>query len=199
MECAFVCRSCGTAATCIWCVTICNTVATAFPSWALPSRTTLSILSPECCACMQQELTARFSLQLGASSLPGLWGNLSHALGGLFCASLNFVARPEATAVQTISMEQSSPCSPPAPAPAAAGAAAGRTAGRGQMPFDSSSSPHGSVERCKFLPGAAPQHVLYAALPQEASCTENLTPWLKLLPCRWVSEWRGIGMNQWYS
>jgi hypothetical protein len=34
------------------------------------------------------------------------------------------------------------------------------------------------------VPGGASQHVLYAALPQEASCTENLTPWLKLLPCR---------------
>jgi hypothetical protein len=37
-----------------------------------------------------------------------------------------------------------------------------------------------------WVPGPAREHVLYASLPQEASCTENLTPWLKLLPCRWV-------------
>lgn len=35
-----------------------------------------------------------------------------------------------------------------------------------------------------WAPGGAGSHVLYAALPQEAACTENLTPWLKLLPCR---------------
>ena len=32
--------------------------------------------------------------------------------------------------------------------------------------------------------------VLYGALPREAVCTENLTPWLKLLPCRDVD---GLG------
>jgi phosphatidylinositol glycan class T len=26
-------------------------------------------------------------------------------------------------------------------------------------------------------------HVLLAALPKEPLCTENLTPWLKLMPC----------------
>ncbi|WIA37427.1 hypothetical protein OEZ86_014351 [Tetradesmus obliquus] len=54
------------------------------------------------------EFVAKFSPLLPAASLAGQWGTLSHALGSLFCASLNF----------------------------------------------------------------------------EASCTENLTPWLKLLPCR---------------
>lgn len=33
-------------------------------------------------------------------------------------------------------------------------------------------------------PGYLKQPVLYAALPQESVCTENLTPWLRLLPCR---------------
>jgi hypothetical protein len=42
------------------------------------------------------------------------------------------------------------------------------------------------VSGASWVPGPAPDQVLYASLPQEASCTENLTPWLKLLPCRSV-------------
>lgn len=65
-----------------------------------------------------------------------LWKNLTHALSGLFCASINF-------------LESSTSYSAP------------------QWGFRSAS---GSLR--------------YGTLPREAVCTENLTPWLKLLPCR---------------
>ncbi|XP_011089084.1 GPI transamidase component PIG-T [Sesamum indicum] len=64
------------------------------------------------------------------------WKNLTHALSGLFCASINF-------------LEQSTSYSAP------------------QWSFQSFSG-----------------KLRYGTLPREAVCTENLTPWLKLLPCR---------------
>ncbi|KAL3633323.1 hypothetical protein CASFOL_022850 [Castilleja foliolosa] len=64
------------------------------------------------------------------------WRNLTHALSGLFCASINF-------------LEHSTSYSSP------------------QWSFRSVSD-----------------KLRYGTLPREAVCTENLTPWLKLLPCR---------------
>ncbi|KAK6141866.1 hypothetical protein DH2020_024390 [Rehmannia glutinosa] len=64
------------------------------------------------------------------------WKNLTHALSGLFCASINF-------------LEHSTSYSAP------------------QWSFRSFSG-----------------KLRYGMLPREAVCTENLTPWLKLLPCR---------------
>lgn len=64
------------------------------------------------------------------------WKNLTHALSGLFCASINF-------------LEHSTAYSAP------------------QWNFRSFSG-----------------KLRYGTLPREAVCTENLTPWLKLLPCR---------------
>ena len=64
------------------------------------------------------------------------WKNLTHALSGLFCASINF-------------LESSTAYSAP---------------DWGFRPFSGS--------------------LRYGSLPREAVCTENLTPWLKLLPCR---------------
>lgn len=64
------------------------------------------------------------------------WKNLTHALSGLFCASINF-------------LESSTSYSAP------------------QWGFHSASG-----------------NLRYGTLPREAVCTENLTPWLKLLPCR---------------
>ncbi|KAL0459917.1 UNVERIFIED_CONTAM: GPI transamidase component PIG-T [Sesamum latifolium] len=64
------------------------------------------------------------------------WKNLTHALSGLFCASINF-------------LEHSTSHSAP------------------RWSFHSFSG-----------------KLRYGTLPREAVCTENLTPWLKLLPCR---------------
>ncbi|EFJ07737.1 hypothetical protein SELMODRAFT_133060 [Selaginella moellendorffii] len=77
------------------------------------------------------ELTA--SLDVPEAEVDSTWGNLTHALSGLFCASINFLESP------TTFLE----------------------------PWFSKSS-----------------RTRYGALPREAVCTENLTPWLKLLPCR---------------
>ncbi|KAG9454510.1 hypothetical protein H6P81_007414 [Aristolochia fimbriata] len=80
------------------------------------------------------ELWAVFDVPLNV--VDATWKNLSHALSGLFCASINF-------------LESSASFSAP---------------GWG---FRSHSG-----------------YLRYGALPREAVCTENLTPWLKLLPCR---------------
>ncbi|CAK9159180.1 unnamed protein product [Ilex paraguariensis] len=64
------------------------------------------------------------------------WKNLTHALSGLFCASINFLE----------------------------------------------SSTTYSAPEWAFRPVSG--NLRYGTLPREAVCTENLTPWLKLLPCR---------------
>ncbi|XP_050130200.1 uncharacterized protein LOC126606855 isoform X2 [Malus sylvestris] len=64
------------------------------------------------------------------------WKNLTHALSGLFCASINFLE----------------------------------------------SSTTFSAPEWGYRPAAG--SLRYGTLPREAVCTENLTPWLKLLPCR---------------
>jgi hypothetical protein len=61
-------------------------------------RTTapLSPLSPLPCPCCSppQELRAVLPSSTAEGMLPLAWGNLTHALGGSFCASLNFLSRP---------------------------------------------------------------------------------------------------------
>nr|VDD47127.1 unnamed protein product [Brassica oleracea] len=64
------------------------------------------------------------------------WKNLTHALSGLFCASINFLESSTSYAAPTWGFGRSS------------------------------------------------DKLRYGSLPREAVCTENLTPWLKLLPCR---------------
>ncbi|XP_011621697.1 GPI transamidase component GPI16 [Amborella trichopoda] len=73
------------------------------------------------------------------------WSNLTHALSGLFCSSINF-------------MESSTAYSSPS--------------------WSFLSAP------AKFEDLTYSSRLRYGALPREAVCTENLTPWLKLLPCR---------------
>ncbi|KAF6168386.1 hypothetical protein GIB67_018226 [Kingdonia uniflora] len=80
------------------------------------------------------ELWAIFNVPLDQVDVT--WKSLTHALSGLFCASVNF-------------LESTTTYSAP-------------TSG--------------------FPPYA--DNLRYGALPREAVCTENLTPWLKLLPCR---------------
>ncbi|KAL2623143.1 hypothetical protein R1flu_003348 [Riccia fluitans] len=88
------------------------------------------------------ELWAKFDVPI--DQVDPTWRNLTHALSGLFCASINFLESPEGVA------------SP-------------------NLVFGSKKKP--GSERHYGL-------VRYGALPREAVCTENLTPWLKLLPCR---------------
>ncbi|XP_008235459.1 PREDICTED: GPI transamidase component PIG-T-like [Prunus mume] len=80
------------------------------------------------------ELWAVFDVPL--EQVDDSWKNLTHALSGLFCASVNFLE----------------------------------------------SSTTYSAPEWGYRP--APGSLRYGTLPREAVCTENLTPWLKLLPCR---------------
>ncbi|XP_072950603.1 uncharacterized protein [Typha angustifolia] len=80
------------------------------------------------------ELWAIFDLP--TSGIDATWKNLTNALSGLFCASINFLE----------------------------------------------SSTTYSAPYWGFRPNNG--NLRYGALPREAVCTENLTPWLKLLPCR---------------
>lgn len=113
------------------------------------------------------ELWAVFAVPDG--QIDATWGNLTHALSGLFCASLNFlessvmVAKP----VRAFMSNQS----------------------KAEEFFFSDSD--GFVDKAskknrnpKGVQAAYGGRVRYGALPREAVCTENLTPWLKLLPCR---------------
>ncbi|KAL3690920.1 hypothetical protein R1sor_004571 [Riccia sorocarpa] len=85
------------------------------------------------------ELWALFDVPL--NQVDPTWRNLTHALSGLFCASINFLESPEGVASPNLIFESR-------------------------------------------LKSGADGFVRYGALPREAVCTENLTPWLKLLPCR---------------
>lgn len=110
------------------------------------------------------------------------WARLTNSLSGLFCASLNFVDELSTTF--------------PRHYWGADGAAAG------------------GAERADSTAGAAPGLRLYhlrAALPSEPVCTENLTPFLKLLPSRgkagvaslleghkvFDSLWHGMAVDVW--
>mmetsp|Transcript_7888 Transcript_7888/g.22356 ORF Transcript_7888/g.22356 Transcript_7888/m.22356 type:complete len:660 (-) Transcript_7888:484-2463(-) len=85
------------------------------------------------------------------------WRHLVHALGGLLCATFG--------AVEDVSRHTTPlPHGWPLPSAAVMGAHT-----RTQMPGSSGSDTH---------------EVRYASMPIEPLCTENLTPWLKLLPCR---------------
>ncbi|KND00994.1 GPI-anchor transamidase subunit GPI16 [Spizellomyces punctatus DAOM BR117] len=76
------------------------------------------------------------------------WKGLTHALAGLFCASLNFIDQ-SATAEPLLSF---------------------RT--------------NGTVTSASELTESNSPQLRYGSLPREAVCTENLTPWVKLLPCQ---------------
>ncbi|XP_074568941.1 uncharacterized protein LOC141825455 isoform X1 [Curcuma longa] len=80
------------------------------------------------------ELWATFNVPV--VEIDATWKNLTHALSGLFCSSINF-------------LESSTSYTTP-----------------------------------RFVFGLNVSNIRYGALPREAVCTENLTPWLKLLPCR---------------
>ncbi|EFJ22619.1 hypothetical protein SELMODRAFT_416270 [Selaginella moellendorffii] len=90
------------------------------------------------------------------------WGNLTHALSGLFCASINFLESPTTFLEPWFSWRPE----------------ANRTGGGGA--FDAP----GMKRVVKGKKWSKSSMTRYGALPREALCTENLTPWLTLLPCR---------------
>lgn len=90
---------------------------------------------------LPKELIALFPKYLSASKLPQEWGNLTHALSGLLCSSLNLLEKPEMVLLP-----------------------------KSILNLARESDTHASW--------------VYGTLSEEPVCTENLTPWLKLLPCR---------------
>ncbi|OAE19255.1 hypothetical protein AXG93_3507s1270 [Marchantia polymorpha subsp. ruderalis] len=96
------------------------------------------------------ELWAEFDVP--SDQVDPTWRNLTHALSGLFCASINFLESPAVVAAPSLVF--------------------GSRINKG-----ASKEGHTANVRKSGV-------VRYGALPREAVCTENLTPWLKLLPCR---------------
>lgn len=103
------------------------------------------------------ELWALFDVPL--DQIDATWRNLTHALSGLFCASVNFLESSATYASPYWSF-------------------------RPNLVHDDNKI-HDAEHIITVDKTKAPSSRLrYGALPREAVCTENLTPWLKLLPCR---------------
>ncbi|GFR40102.1 hypothetical protein Agub_g654, partial [Astrephomene gubernaculifera] len=121
-------------------------------------------------------LDASFLGGLPPRQLEAHWSALVQALSGLSCASLGLLRQPErvlagghmrlAELLQRGGGQQGGQA-------AEAGAGAGGTAGAVGAAHSSNASASAGASRR-----------LRALLPREALCTENLTPWLRLLPCR---------------
>lgn len=103
------------------------------------------------------ELWALFDVPL--DQIDATWRNLTHALSGLFCASINFLESSATYASPYWSF-------------------------RPNLVNDDDKI-HDAEHIITVDKTKGPSSRLrYGALPREAVCTENLTPWLKLLPCR---------------
>ncbi|KAF9186504.1 hypothetical protein BGZ50_002436 [Haplosporangium sp. Z 11] len=85
------------------------------------------------------------------------WKGLTNTLSGLFCASLNFID-------DTITIEP-------------------KLSFRNEGLYNVHASPF-SATKNNTKSGTNPRKLRYGSLPHENVCTENLTPWIKLLPCK---------------
>lgn len=106
-------------------------------------------------------------------SVDGTWKELSNVLSGIFCASLNFID-------STNTVQPSASFKP-------------LGVGNGRRTF--LNSPFAGFKLCGWIMALKPsffcdqlkvtdhRFLRYATLPREIVCTENLTPWKKLLPC----------------
>ncbi|PNH07978.1 GPI transamidase component PIG-T, partial [Tetrabaena socialis] len=103
-------------------------------------------------------LAAAFTGALDEAALAAHWSSLVHALSGLSCASLSLLQDPATVWGPPLRLQD-------LPRAGASTAAVN----------NSSSTAAAAGEAGKRL---------QALLPREALCTENLTPWLQLLPCR---------------
>ena len=83
------------------------------------------------------------------------WKGLTNTLSGLFCASLNFID-------DTITTEP-------------------KLSFRNEGLYNTYSVPSTSHNNSN---STIPRRLRYGSLPHENVCTENLTPWIKLLPCK---------------
>jgi phosphatidylinositol glycan class T len=108
------------------------------------------------------ELYAWFKPTVDQASAQMLWRGLTNGLSGLFCASLQFLDDSEMRNNTFGEVRQFRPH--------------GQTA----QPFKSFRAEGDFNARDR----SSNSIMLYGTLPHEAVCTENLTPWIKLLPCR---------------
>ncbi len=107
------------------------------------------------------------------------WITLTNALSGLFCASLNFIDSTR-TIRPVLSFDpmgdhpqlKNATAASASTASAAGAGAAAEGAGQRQQQQQQ------QQRRSSRL------HLLHGTLPREPVCTENLTPFLKLLPCK---------------
>ncbi|KAF9984000.1 hypothetical protein BGZ75_004425 [Mortierella antarctica] len=90
------------------------------------------------------------------------WKGLTNTLSGLFCASLNFID-------DTITIEPK---------------LSFRHEGLYNVHSHSPSSTQQTFSADSNSTNASPKRLRYGSLPHENVCTENLTPWIKLLPCK---------------
>jgi hypothetical protein len=128
---------------------------------------------PMLCMLVVQEVQVVFPVHLPPAQVEDAWVTLAHALGGLLCTSLHTLAHPSQTAqLRLTSMATSAACHSSLSSLHRADAGSTTTSSTSST----SSSRLGGSDRGGIQ--------LAAALPQEAVCTENLTPWLKLLPCQ---------------
>lgn len=98
------------------------------------------------------------------NSVEERWTGLSNALAGLFCASLSSLPQSRTTSpLYAFSPEGQLPLYP------------------SDSPLDSSSPP---VQSAQNDTAGLPYRLYHAILPSENICTENLTPFIKLLPCK---------------
>ncbi|KAF9095897.1 hypothetical protein BGX29_008837 [Mortierella sp. GBA35] len=91
------------------------------------------------------------------------WKGLTNTLSGLFCASLNFID-------DTITTEPKL-----------------SFRNEGLYNTHSTSAPHPHTpnnNKNNNNNSTVPRKLRYGSLPHENVCTENLTPWIKLLPCK---------------
>ncbi|EGG24949.1 hypothetical protein DFA_03194 [Cavenderia fasciculata] len=90
------------------------------------------------------------------------WKELTHSLAGLFCANMQSLYKvPEHTSSPLRSF---------------------RPEGESNVYYGEENSTPAIYNMRKNT--TTPLQVRYGLLPRESVCTENLTPWLKLLPCR---------------
>jgi len=97
------------------------------------------------------------------------WRELTHSLSGLFCASMQFLYQvPHHTSSPSRSF---------------------RPEGMSNIYHTLERDTTPAIE-LRNQSSVVPLELRYGILPRESVCTENLTPWVKLLPCR---EQAGIG------
>ncbi|KAK5583503.1 hypothetical protein RB653_005099 [Dictyostelium firmibasis] len=109
------------------------------------------------------------------------WRELTHSLSGLFCASMQFLYQvPHHTSSPNRSFR-----------PEGESNIYNFNEENDENNSSSSSSSTTTTPAIKLNNGTiVPLELRYGILPRESVCTENLTPWVKLLPCR---EQSGLG------